>query len=73
MLDDFDKQLENRGLRFVRYADDFIIFVKSRRAGARVSLSIRRFLERRLKLTVNEKKSRVGPTDGTEYLGFVWD
>ena len=72
MLDDFDKQLEKRGLRFVRYADDFIIFVKSRRAGARVSLSIRRFLERRLKLTVNEKKSRVGPTDGTEYLGFVF-
>ena len=72
MLDDFDKQLEKRGLRFVRYADDFIIFVKSRRAGARVSLSIRRFLEHRLKLTVNEKKSRVGPTDGTEYLGFVF-
>jgi RNA-directed DNA polymerase len=72
MLDDFDKQLEKRGLRFVRYADDFIIFVKSRRAGARVSVSIRRFLERRLKLTVNEKKSRVGPTDGTEYLGFVF-
>jgi len=72
MLDDFDKQLEKRGLRFVRYADDFIIFVKSCRAGARVSASVRRFLERRLKLTVNEKKSRVGPTDDTEYLGFVF-
>jgi len=72
MLDDFDKQLEKRGLRFVRYADDFIVFVKSRRAGKRVSASVRRFLERRLKLTVNEKKSRVGPTNGTEYLGFIF-
>lgn len=72
MLDDFDKQLEKRGLRFVRYADDFIVFVKSRRAGNRVSASIRRFLERRLKLKVNDEKSRVGPTDGTEFLGFVF-
>jgi hypothetical protein len=54
MLDDFDKQLEKRGLRFVRYADDFIIFVKSCRAGTRVSASVRRFLERRLKLAVRE-------------------
>jgi RNA-directed DNA polymerase len=72
LLDDFDKELEKRGLRFVRYADDFLIFVKSQRAGERVSQSIRRFLERRLKLTVNEKKSRIGPTNGTEFLGFVF-
>jgi RNA-directed DNA polymerase len=72
LLDDFDKELERRRLRFVRYADDFLIFVKSPRAGERVALSIRRFLERRLKLSINEKKSRVGPTDETEYLGFVF-
>ncbi|MFZ2959800.1 MAG: group II intron reverse transcriptase/maturase [Candidatus Ozemobacteraceae bacterium] len=73
LLDDFDKELEKRGLLFVRYADDFLIFVKSSRAGERVSQSIRRFLERKLKLTVNEKKSRVGPTDETEFLGFAFN
>ena len=72
LLDDFDKELERRSLRFVRYADDFLIFVKSPRAGERVGQSIRRFLERKLKLTVNEKKSRVGPTDETEFLGFAF-
>jgi RNA-directed DNA polymerase len=72
LLDDFDKELERRGLRFVRYADDFLIFVRSRRAGDRVAQSVRRFLERRLKLSVNEKKSRVGPTDETEFLGFAF-
>ena len=72
LLDDFDKELERRKLRFVRYADDFLIFVKSPRAGERVALSIRRFLERRLKLSINEKKSRVGPTNETEFLGFAF-
>ena len=72
LLDDFDKELEKRGLLFVRYVDDFLVFVKSQRAGERVSQSIRRFLERKLKLAVNEKKSRVGPTTGTEFLGFVF-
>ena len=72
MLDDFDKQLEKRGLRFVMYADDFIVFVKSRRAGERVSASIRRFLDCRLQLAVNDEKSRVGPTDGTEFRGCVF-
>lgn len=72
LLDDFDKELERRRLRFVRYADDFLIFVKSPRAGERVALSIRRFLERRLKLSINEKKSRVGPTNETEFLGFAF-
>ena len=71
LLDDFDKELERRGLRFVRYADDFLILVRSRSAGDRVAQSIRRFLERRLKLSVNEKKSRVGSTDETEFLGFA--
>jgi len=72
LLDDFDKELERRRLRFVRYADDFLIFVKSPRSGERVALSIRRFLESKLKLSVNEKKSRVGPTDETEFLGFAF-
>jgi RNA-directed DNA polymerase len=72
ILDDFDKELERRGLRFTRYADDFLIFVKSQRAGDRVGQSIRRFLERKLKLKVNENKSRVGPTNETEFLGFAF-
>lgn len=72
LLDDFDKELEKRGLRFTRYVDDFLIFVKSQSAGKRVSQSIRRFLERKLKLAVNENKSRVGPTSGTEFLSFVF-
>lgn len=70
LLDDLDKELEKRGHRFVRYADDFIILVKSQRAGERVRDSIKRFLERRLKLKVNEKKSKVDKTDHTDFLGF---
>ena len=56
MLDDLDKELEKRGHRFARYADDFIILVKSQSAGERVMKSIRRFLEKILKLKVNEKQ-----------------
>ncbi len=59
LLDDLDKELEKRGHKFVRYADDFIILVKSQRAGERVKRSVSRFLERRLKLKVNEDKSHV--------------
>ena len=58
LLYDLDKELEKRGHHFVRYADDFIIMVKSLSAGTRVMASVRRFLERELRLTVNEKKSR---------------
>jgi len=71
VLDDLDKEFERRGHRFVRYADDFIILVKSQRAGERVSASIRRFIERRLKLKVNEAKSRVAKMDQTNFLGFT--
>jgi len=53
LLDDLDKELEKRGHRFVRYADDFLVLVKSHRAGVRVSQSIERFLNRRLKLEIN--------------------
>jgi RNA-directed DNA polymerase len=72
LLDDLDKELEKRGHHFVRYADDFIIMVKSLSAGTRVMASIRRFLERELRLTVNEKKSKVGPVKECGFLGFVF-
>jgi len=72
LLDDLDKELERRGLRFVRYADDFIILVKSPRAAERVMASVRRFLERKLKLRVNEQKSQVAKTDRTNFLGFTF-
>jgi RNA-directed DNA polymerase len=71
LLDDLDKELEKRGHRFVRYADDFIIPVKSRSAGERVMRSVQRFLERKLKLQVNREKSQVRKTDQTQFLGFV--
>lgn len=70
VLDELDWELESRGLRFVRYADDFSVFVKSERAGRRVMNSIRKFIESRLRLVVNEEKSSVsGPMDLT-FLGF---
>jgi len=72
LLDDLDKELEQRGHKFVRYADDFIILVKSQRAGERVMRSVQRFLERKLKLKVNEKKSQVDKTDKTNFLGFTF-
>jgi RNA-directed DNA polymerase len=72
LLDDLDKELEKRGHKFVRYADDFIILVKTHRAGRRVKESITRFLKRRLKLKVNQDKSQVAPTDKTNFLGFTF-
>jgi RNA-directed DNA polymerase len=72
LLDDLDKELEHRGHSFVRYADDFILLVKSQRAGERVMLSVQRFLERKLKLRINEEKSQVDKTDKTNFLGFTF-
>jgi len=72
LLDDLDKELEQRRHRFVRYADDFIILVKSQRAGERVMQGIKGFLERKLKLSVNENKSQVAKTDNTDFLGFTF-
>jgi RNA-directed DNA polymerase len=72
LLDDLDKELEKRGHLFVRYADDFIILVKSLSAGERVMRSVQLFLERRLKLQINLKKSHVRKTDQTQFLGFVF-
>jgi RNA-directed DNA polymerase len=70
VLDEFDWELQRRGLRFVRYADDCNIFVHSLRAGQRVMASIRRFLERRLRLLVNEEKSKVARPEEIHFLGF---
>lgn len=72
MLDDLDKELEKRGHHFVRYADDFVILVKSQSAGERVMNNISRFLERRLKLQVNVEKSKVVKATECEYLGFTF-
>ena len=65
-LDDLDKELEKRGLPFVRYADDFVIFTKSEAAAHRVYVSAERFLKQRLKPTVNHDKSSIRKTDGLE-------
>jgi RNA-directed DNA polymerase len=70
LLDDFDKELERRGLHFVRYADDFLVFTKTSEAARRVFDSVERYLARKLKLVVNRQKSRTGKTDGVEFLGF---
>ncbi len=70
MLDDLDRELERRGLRFVRYADDCNIYVRSRRAGERVMQSITRFLTGKLKLKVNEAKSAVARPAERKFLGF---
>lgn len=70
LLDELDKELEKRGHKFVRYADDFIILVKTKAAGERVFRSIRKFLEHELKLEVNETKSKVARLDECTFLGF---
>lgn len=70
VLDELDKELEGRGLRFVRYADDCNIYVQSRRAGLRVMQSITIFIERKLKLKVNEQKSAVDRPWRRKFLGF---
>lgn len=72
LLDDLDKELEGRGHRFVRYADDLLILVKSHRAGERIMASVTRFLTRKLKLMVNEHKSHVVKTDHCLFLGFTF-
>lgn len=75
MLDDLDKELEKRGHRFARYADDCNIYVKTPRAGERVMASVREFVEKRLKLKVNEKKSKVDRPWKLKFLGltFTWE
>jgi RNA-directed DNA polymerase len=70
VLDELDQELARRGLRFVRYADDANIFVRSNRAGQRVMQSVRRFLEKRMRLQVNEAKSGVRRPEEVHFLGF---
>jgi RNA-directed DNA polymerase len=70
VLDDLDKELTRRGLRFCRYADDCNIYVRSRRAGERVKASVSRFLTVKLRLKVNEAKSAVARPEEREFLGF---
>ena len=70
MLDDLDKELEKRGHKYVRYADDCNIYVKTRRAGERVMESVKTFLEKKLKLKVNPKKSKVDRAVRVKFLGF---
>ena len=70
LLDDLDKELTRRGLRFVRYADDCNIFVASKRAGERVMESVIRFVEGKLKLKVNRDKSAVDRPWNRKFLGF---
>mgnify|MGYP006292218413 CR=1 FL=1 len=70
VLDELDRELENRNLHFVRYADDCVIYVKSIRAGERVMASVTRFIEKRLRLKVNRDKSAVGRPWDRKYLGM---
>ena len=69
-LDPLDKELERRGHRFARYADDFLVLVKSAAAAERVMASLTRFVEGRLKLVVNRVKSKAAPLRQCAFLGF---
>jgi RNA-directed DNA polymerase len=71
VLDELDRELEHRGHRFVRYADDCNVYVRSEQAGLRVMASLTRFIERRLKLQVNAQKSAVARPWQRSFLGFT--
>jgi RNA-directed DNA polymerase len=70
LLDELDKELESRGHRFCRYADDFTIYVKSEAAGQRVMETLTKFLEKRLRLKVNREKSAVKRPSALNFLGY---
>lgn len=72
LLDELDRELEARGLRFARYADDCNIYVKSERAGQRVLQSVTRWLAKKLRLTVNASKSAVDRPWNRKFLGFTF-
>lgn len=72
LLDELDQELERRQHRFVRYADDCNLYVRSRRAGERVLVSLKHFLEKRLKLKVNEQKRAVDRPWNRRILGFTF-
>ena len=71
LLDDLDRELESRGLRFCRYADDCIIFVRTIEAGERVLVSISHYIEEELKLKVNRQKSKADKVWNCVYLGYI--
>ena len=70
MLNDLDKELEKRGHKFVRYADDCNIYVRTQRAGERVMESVKEFVQKKLKLKVNPKKSKVEHNSRVKFLGY---
>lgn len=70
VLSELDEELARRGLRFVRYADDCNVYVRSERAGQRVKASVTNFIRRRLRLTVNEAKSAVARPETRHFLGY---
>ncbi len=72
LLDELDKKLTYKQLNFARYADDIIILVKSKDKGKQVKKEISTYITQRLKLVVNESKSRVGPVSGSKFLGFTF-
>jgi RNA-directed DNA polymerase len=71
LLDELDKELETRGHKFCRYADDCNVYVKSKEAGERVMSSLKVLLEKRLKLKVNEEKSKVERPWKRKFLGYT--
>lgn len=71
LLDELDKELERRGHKFCRYADDCNIYVRSQLAGERVMASVKQFLEKRLKLKINEEKSAVALVRERKFLGYT--
>lgn len=72
LLDSLDKELERRGHCFARYADDFVILVKSKRSGERVMSSVTQYLETKLKLKINMEKSQVVKANKCKFLGFTF-
>lgn len=71
LLDELDKELEKRGHKFCRYADDCNIYVRSQEAGERVMSSIKEFLEKKLRLKINESKSKVAKAEECKFLGYT--
>ncbi|MFP4456768.1 MAG: reverse transcriptase domain-containing protein, partial [Clostridia bacterium] len=70
MLNELDQELESRQHRFVRYADDVMIFTKSKRAAERVYQNILKFIEKKLFLKVNQEKTKILHVSKAKYLGF---
>jgi RNA-directed DNA polymerase len=71
VLDELDKELEQRGLEFCRFADDCNIFTKTERSAERIMASIKKFIEKKLKLKVNEDKSKTAKSDQVKFLGMT--